>query len=81
MTLSTTGGGHVRFNGSTAVGIPAGPTETRPFTEVGDLRWNTTTDVTEVFDGVDYRGIAGTTAEATATEVDDLSQIYSILLG
>jgi hypothetical protein len=81
MTLATTGAGHVRFNGSTAIGIPAGPTETRPFTEVGDLRWNTTTDVTEVFDGVDYRGIAGTTAEATETEVDDLSQIYSILLG
>jgi hypothetical protein len=34
-----------------------------------------------VFDGVDYRGIAGTTAEATETEVDDLSQIYAILLG
>jgi hypothetical protein len=81
MTLATTAGGHVRFNGSTAVGIPAGPTETRPFTETGDLRWNTTTNATEVFDGIDYRGIAGTTAAATETEVDDLSQIYSILLG
>jgi hypothetical protein len=81
LTLSTTGAGHVRFNSSTALGIPSGPTETRPFTEVGDLRWNTSTNATEVFDGIDYRGIAGTTAAASESEVDDLSQIYSILLG
>jgi hypothetical protein len=81
MTLSTTGAGHVRFNSATAIGIPAGPTSTRPFTEVGDLRWNTETSATEVFDGIDYRSIAGTTAAASESEVDDLSQIYSILLG
>jgi hypothetical protein len=81
MTLSTTGAGHVRFNSTTAIGIPAGETSTRPFTEVGDLRWNTETNATEVFDGVNYLGIAGVTAAATEAQVQELNEIYAILLG
>ena len=81
LTLVTTAGGHVKFGGTKAVQIPFGPSSARPFTEVGDLRWNTDTNATEVFDGINYVSIAGVTESASAEQVQELNEIYAILLG
>jgi hypothetical protein len=81
ITFVTTGGGHVKFSGSKALQIPAGPSSERPFTEAGDLRWNTDNNATEVFDGINYVSIAGVTESASAEQVQELNEIYAILLG
>jgi hypothetical protein len=81
MTFVNTGGGHVKFGGSKALQIPAGPSSERPFTEAGDLRWNTDNNATEVFDGINYVSIAGVTESASAEQVQELNEIYAILLG
>ena len=81
LTLVTTAGGHVKFNGTKAVQIPFGPSDERPFTEVGDIRWNTDNNATEIFDGVNYVSIAGVTESASPEQVQELNEIYAILLG
>jgi len=81
ITLATTAGGHVKFNGTKAVQIPFGPSDERPFTEVGDIRWNTDNNATEIFDGVNYVSIAGVTESASPEQVQELNEIYAILLG
>jgi len=81
LTLVTTAGGHVKFSGTKAVQIPFGPSSTRPFTEIGDLRWNTDSNSTEIFDGINYVSIAGVTESASPEQVQELNEIYAILLG
>ena len=82
MTFSSTGFGYVKFNSTTSLVVPSGDTSTRPPTpEVGDLRYNTQTESPEIFNGVEYTSLAGASVTATEAEIDDLSQLYGILLG
>jgi len=82
MTLSSTGFGYVKFNSTTSLVIPSGDSDTRPSTpEVGDLRFNTQIQSPEIYNGVEYTTLAGDSVTASEAEIDDLSQLYGILLG
>jgi len=81
LTLSVSGAGHVKFNSNTGINIPTGPSSTRPFTELGDIRWNTELNSTEIFNGIEYTSIAGVTESASPEQVQELNEIYAILLG
>jgi len=82
MTINSTGFGYVKFNSTTALVIPSGDSDTRPSTpEVGDLRFNTQIQSPEIYNGVEYTTLAGDSVTATEAEIDDLSQLYGILLG
>jgi hypothetical protein len=82
LILAVTGSGHVKFNSATAIQIPYGGDIDRPADpETGDLRWNTDANITEVFNGVDYVGVAGNLAAATEAQIQELNEIYAILLG
>lgn len=82
LTLAVTGSGHVKFNSATAIQLPYGGDIDRPADpEIGDIRWNTDANITEVFNGVDYVGVAGNLAAATEAQIQELNEIYAILLG
>lgn len=82
MVLQNTGSGYVKFNTTTALVIPTGDTSSRPLTpEVGDIRFNTDLSAPEVFNGIAYSTLAGNSTNATLAEIQELNEIYAILLG
>lgn len=82
MVIQNTAAGYVKFNTTTALAIPTGDTSTRPASpEVGDMRFNTDLSAPEVFNGIAYSTLAGDTSNATLAEVQELNEIYAILLG
>jgi hypothetical protein len=82
MTLAISGSGHVKFNSTTGLQIPIGGNDDRPADpELGDIRWNTDANITEVFNGFEYVGVAGTLTAATEAQIQEFNEIYAILLG
>lgn len=82
MSFENVGFGYVKFNTTTSLVIPNGDNSTRPINpEIGDLRFNTQLQSPEIFNGIEYTTLAGASVTATETEIDDLSQLYGILLG
>lgn len=82
MIIQNTAAGYVKFNSPTALAIPTGNTSTRPLTpEVGDLRFNTDLSAPEVFNGIAYSTLAGSSSNATLAEIQELNEIFAILLG
>ncbi len=82
MIFQNTGSGYLKFNSTTALVIPTGDTASRPLSpEVGDLRFNTDLSAPEVFTGIAYSTLAGTSSNATLAEIQELNEIYAILLG
>lgn len=82
LTLKTLGIGYYRFAGNNAISLPAGDISQRPSTpEIGDTRWNTELDYLEVYDGTEYRPSVGDGEEVTQAEMEELSYLYSLILG
>jgi hypothetical protein len=82
LIFSSTGIGYTRFEGTNGVVLPFGNTSNRPVNpEVGDTRWNTDEDYLEVFDGTVYLIATGPGESVTVEVMQDLSNIYSLILG
>jgi hypothetical protein len=82
ITLSATGIGYYRFAGDNAVVIPSGTVAERPITpEVGDTRWNTELGYLECFDGTVYVVSTGGGDEVTQSIMEDLGNLYTLVLG
>ena len=82
MIIQNTAAGYVKFNSLTALVLPTGDNDARPLApEVGDLRFNTDLSAPEVFNGIAYSTLAGTSSNATLTEIQELNEIFAILLG
>ena len=82
LTLAASNAGHVKFNSNTGIKIPAGDDTDRPRApELGDIRWNTEVSATEIFNGIEYSSIAGVTESASPEQVQELNELYSIILG
>lgn len=82
LRLASTGIGYTRFTGTNAILIPAGDTASRPSTpEVGDTRWNTELGYLECFDGTVYIISTGPGDVVDVQDMEDLSNIYSLILG
>lgn len=82
MELGATNYGYVKFNVTSGLVLPVGDTLSRPLTpEVGDLRWNTDLSAPEIFNGIAYTTLAGNAVTATIEEIQELNEIYAILLG
>ena len=78
--FSSTGNGFYKFEGSAGVVIPVGTTAQRSFVDLGDTRWNTELETIEIYDGVQYIS-AGGAGGVTEAFMEDLSNIYAIILG
>ena len=81
LTFKSTGRGYVRFDSTNAVAIPAGDISQRPFGVIGETRWNTDLQYLECFDGSIYQVATGGGTVVTATVMQELGEIYSLILG
>ena len=82
LVIQNTGNGYVKFSGTGGLAIPAGPTVIDTSgVDVGDLRYNTTLSITEVFNGVDYVGLSAASATLTGPEVEEITNLWALVLG
>ena len=75
-TFATTGLGYYKFGGTYGVVIPVGNNTNRPallFEEAGMIRYNTTQQAVEVFNGAGWAAVAGLLSGITPTSASDIS--------
>jgi hypothetical protein len=81
LVLSSTGIGYYKFTGS-AVVFPYGNNSQRRLTpEVGETRYNTEINYMEVFNGTTWIPAVGTLGAAPLSEVLDIMDLWSLVLG
>jgi len=84
-TIESTGIGYVRFVGDNALVIPYGTDAERPTSpEVGATRWNTQVPLSqylECFDGTVWNTSTGPGATVTQAGMEDLSNVWILVLG
>jgi hypothetical protein len=81
-TLGSTGTGYTRFMGDNALLIPAGTDlQRRVSPEVGETRWNTYLDYLECYDGTVWAVSTGGGVEVDVPIMEDLSHVYTLILG
>ena len=81
-SLISTGTGYVRFAGTEAVGVPYGTTAQQPAGfPTGSIRINYDTNTGEVFDGITWIPMVGSFSGVTATEMESITDQWSLILG
>jgi hypothetical protein len=81
LIFSSTGIGYYRFAGTNGFVIPAGTTAERVGNEVGETRWNRELGYLECFDGNIWIISTGPGATINPDDMQELGQIYSLILG
>ncbi len=82
LTFSSTGIGYTRVIGNNGMVIPAGTdSERRGSPEIGETRWNTDQNYLECFDGTVWQVSIGSGPVVTINDMDDLGNIYTLILG
>ena len=79
-----TGDGYVKFNGTYGMVLPVGTSQNRPipaYTETGMMRFNTADARVEVFDGVAWVSVAGSSGSITSTDAQYLAIETVLYLG
>ena len=81
--LENTGSGYVKFGGTGGIVIPSGNELSRPtLPETGDFRFNTNLSTAEVFNGIEYVSLSGTSnALLTAEEIAEITNLWGLVLG
>lgn len=81
LQFASTGIGYLRFDGTNGFVLPAGSSATRPGSpELGDTRWNTDEQYLECFDGSVYVIATGGGEEVTTSVMEDLGNVYALIL-
>ncbi len=81
-SIISTGTGYVRFAGTEAVGIPYGTTFDQPTgVPAGAIRVNYDSSTGEVFDGITWIPMVGNFSGVTATEMEEITDQWSLILG
>lgn len=82
LSMSSTDNGYFKFGGTGGLVIPAGTDQERRNSPViGETRYNTTSQLIEVFNGTIWDSAVGSAAFATPDEVDDIMNTWAIILG
>lgn len=82
ITFSSTGIGYYTIGGDNGFVVPSGDSSERPASpEVGATRWNTDEDYLEVYDGTTWVVSTGSGVEITVGIMEDLTNVYSLILG
>lgn len=82
ITISSTGTGYTKIDGTNGIVIPFGPTGDRRLTpEVGETRWNSTLGYLESWSGTAWIISTGGGEEVTVPYMDDLSNVWGLILG
>lgn len=82
LTIASTGTGYYKFNGSDAIVIPFGTDADRRLSpELGETRWNSDLGYLECFDGSIWVISTGGGEEVTTEIMEDLGNVYTLILG
>lgn len=82
LTIATTGTGYYVFADTNAFVIPAGDnSQRRASPEVGETRWSTQEQYLECYDGSVWQVATGGGEEVTTEIMDDLGNVYTLILG
>lgn len=81
LVLSNTGIGYVKFTDTNGIRVPVGNNSERPFGELGETRWNTEVGYLECFDGNVYQVATGGGVVVTPAFMQELGELYSLILG
>ena len=85
ITIAHTGSeGYLKFDGSLGFVIPSGTVSERPGTpEQGTTRWNTDDDYLEIFINGNWQLATATSGSAFASqsEVEEINELYALILG
>lgn len=83
ITISGTGtGGYIKFVGTNAIAVPAGTSAERYSSpELGMTRWNTDLEILECWDGTAWITSIGAGAIVDVPFMENLGNIYSLILG
>lgn len=82
VTLQSTGTGYVKFTGTAGVVFPFGDNASRRINpDLGETRYNTQLNYMEVFDGTSWIPAVGTLGAAPLSEVLDIMDLWSLVLG
>jgi hypothetical protein len=82
LVLGAVGEGYIKFDSTTGLVIPWGNTISRPPSpELGDTRWNTSDDQLETWNGTEWQRSAGTGEDVDANTINELLDLYTIVLG
>lgn len=82
LEFKSTGIGYLRFMGDNAFVLPFGDDSNRPANpELGDTRWNTDQEYLECFDGTVYAVATGGGETVTQDFMEELGNLYSLILG
>jgi hypothetical protein len=82
LTLASSGTGYYSVSGNNGIVIPSGPDlDRRASPEVGETRWNTDQDYLECFDGTVWAISTGGGIEVTTEIMNELSNVYALILG
>lgn len=82
LTLVSTGTGYIKFGGTQGIVIPSGVNADRNDTpELGEVRHNTQLGYMEVFNGTIWIPAVGTLGAAPLSEVLNIMDLWSLILG
>lgn len=82
LVLSSTGTGYVKFGGTGGAAFPAGNDATRAATpELGQFRYSTERNYSEVYNGTNWVPASGADAAATEEEIQTETNLWSFILG
>jgi hypothetical protein len=82
LTLSSSGTGYYTISGTNAMIIPSGSDlDRRASPDEGETRWNTDREYLECFDGTVWAVSTGGGIEVTTEIMDELSNVYALILG
>jgi hypothetical protein len=82
LILESTGTGYVKFGGTGGVVFPAGVDADRRVTpDLGEIRYNTQHNYTEIWDGGSWVSVSGSAAAATEEEVTAETNLWAFVLG
>ena len=71
-----------KFDGTYGLVIPSGDGATRPTApEVGMMRYNTFDERVEIYDGVSFVGVAGSSAGVNVQEAEDIGILQALMFG
>lgn len=82
ITIASTGIGYLKYQGTNGFVIPAGDnSQRRASPEEGETRWNTDLEYVECYDGTVWQLSTGGGATISVPVMQDLGNVYSLILG
>jgi hypothetical protein len=79
--LFSTGTGYYQINDTSAMLIPTGTDGQRPYSEVGETRWNSDRGYLECYDGNIYLIATGGGAVVSEGLMEEFGDLYALMLG